>query len=99
MDSFAQRSMNKDPTLWWVRIEVDVASGPLHVNRIENKLGEVEFLWAPYSCFIVTEIVSQTPAVLQGKEPVLLRVSAFHDNKAQPGETADSEDWPLATWH
>lgn len=99
-DHFSWRAMNKDPTLLWVRFEIDVSSGPLHVNRIANKLGEVEFLWAPYSCFKVMEVdISEMNEILAGNKPVVIKVLAFHDNKSQPGETADSEYWPLAPWH
>lgn len=90
---FAWRAVRQNEALWCVRFEIDVSESPLHVNRIPNRLGEVEFLWAPYTCFEVVEVIKDTELILLGEEPIIIRLKAFRDNKAC------SEHWALAPWH
>lgn len=90
---FCKRSKRWYPERVPVLMFFDASCKPYHVRRINNKLGEAEFLWAPYSCFQVTEVNKE-------EVPVKIFLKAFKDNvAAHDEETHDSDDWPLAEWH
>jgi len=89
-DGFVMRSqvLDRKPVIF----EVDVSSEPYHVNYVESAVaGEFEFLFIPYSCFKVTQVV-------KGRI-WRIRIKAFEDNKPKPGETTDSMEWELSPWH
>jgi len=95
--TFMQNSYDRDMKLQRVLFEIDVSQEPMHVNFVEGSdpgtQGESEFTFMPYSCFKIA-------AQINHGSYLLIMLVAFRDNKSVPGtETADSEQWPLSTWH
>merc|ERR1711871_161467 len=77
---FKERSSESPGRPVTVIFHVDVSEDPYHVNHVEAAVaGEEEFLFVPYSCFKVIEILPL------GVDDYVVRIKAYKDNKPQPG--------------
>ena len=90
-DFFMRRSTMESKIRWLVRIDPVLKCN--HVNLVTKRVpdlpDEQEYLFAPYSAFIVLSAVWNAGS---DKDPHVVQLLASVDNKAEP------EDLPLAPW-
>ena len=86
-----RRSTMESKIRWLVRIDPVLKCN--HVNLVTKRVpdlpDEQEYLFAPYSAFIVLSAVWNAGS---DKDPHVVQLLASVDNKAEP------EDLPLAPW-